>query len=193
MKSKYAIRDAAVTSFEVNGNFTADDSISIVTVPVVVDICGNCDNHGKPPYFCKNCNAAICEACKDLHGTLKMMKCHEIVRQEDHVTCSKHPGEELKFMCDCGDAICSTCIAVGHDGHKKTTLFEAADKNKAELQGANLVTRRADAVRAQARLNVEEFDRGLKGGHEWIELRKQEAIDRIQRHVRVLVLIVMRI
>jgi len=183
MKSKYAIRDAAITSFEVNGNFTADDSISIVAVPVVVDICGNCDNHGKPPYFCKNCNAAICEACKDLHGTLKMMKGHEIVRQEDHVTCSKHPGKELEIMCDCGDAICVTCAAVGHDGHKKTTLSEAAVKNKAELQGASLVTRRADAVRAQARLNVEEFDRGLKGGHEWIELWEKGAIDTIQRHV----------
>jgi hypothetical protein len=87
MKSKYAIRDAAITSFEVNGNFTADDSISIVAVPVVVDICGNCDNLGKPPYFCKNCNAAICEACKDLHATQKIFKSHEIVRQEDHVTC----------------------------------------------------------------------------------------------------------
>jgi hypothetical protein len=184
MKSKYAIRDAAVTSFEVNGNFTADDSISIVAVPVVVDICGNCDNHGKPPYFCKNCNSAICEECKDLHATLKMMKGHEIVRQEDHFTCSKHPGEELKFMCDCGDAICSTCVAVGHDGHKKTTLFEAADKNKAELQGASLVTRRADAVRAQARLNVEEFDRGLKVGHDRIELWEKEVIVMIQRHVR---------
>ena len=131
MKSKYAIRDAAITSFEVNGNFTADDSISIV-----------------------------------------------------HVTCSKHPGKVLELMCDCGDTICPTCVAVGHDGHKKTTLLEAADKNKAELQGASLVTRRADAVQAQARLNVEEFDRGLKGGHAWIELWEQEAIDRMQRHVR---------
>ena len=55
IKSKYAIREAAVTSFEVNGNFTADDSAAVgVALPVVINICGNCDNHGKPPYFCKN-------------------------------------------------------------------------------------------------------------------------------------------
>ena len=184
MKSKYAIRDAAVTSFEVNGNFTADDSIALVALPFVVDICGNCDNAGTPPYFCKNCDAAICEACKDLHATQKIFKSHKIVRQEDHVTCSKHPGEELKFMCDCGDAICATCVAVGHEGHKKTTLKEAADKQRVELQWASLVTPRADAVRAQARRNVEDFDRDLKGGHAWIELWKQVSIDIIQRHVR---------
>ena len=62
--------------------------------------------------------------------------------------------------------------------------MEAAVKHRDELQGASLVAERADAVQAQARLNVEEFDRGLKGAHEWIELRKQVAIDRIQRHVR---------
>ena len=129
-----AIHDAAVTSFEINGNFAENDSIRIP--------------------------------------------------QENHITCSKHPGEQLRFVCDCDGAICTTCVLEVHAGHKKTNLRVVADKGRDNLLESTVkFNQRMEAVQQEAEKNLEQFHGDVKGLHEKIRSMKREFIDDITQQV----------
>ena len=54
------------------------------------------------------------------------------------VFCQKqgHEKKELEFFCKrCEEAICSSCVAIIHDGHTKILLEEAANECKLRLKG----------------------------------------------------------
>ena len=91
--------------------------------------CAGCDSEFDINWFCKNCSASLCDACKTRHETDRFLGIHKVVPRTGSVIrardsskvnerCSGHPDKEITVYCnDCGDPCCSTCLTEKHRRH----------------------------------------------------------------------------
>ena len=96
--------------------------------------------------FCCNCCKFLCTKCKNYHVRLLGEDDHEFIELASYEKgefkihppppkCSKHSKQELAFFCEvCKKLICLYCAQTTHQDHKKTSIEDTAEKEKALLQ-----------------------------------------------------------
>ena len=178
------MKDAAVTCAEINGGITIDIDDGYLESAGHVNICGNCDETGPPPFFCKNCNAALCVQCKELHSTQKMFQSHCIIPRGDHFTCRTHLNEDLKFKCSCNKMICTTCAVTSHEEHQKITIREAADKHRCNLiELSSQQAKRLKSIQKEAMRRLEENSGQITEAHEFIDSVARDIAEDLEQQV----------
>ena len=113
-------------------------------------------------FICLNCGRQpLCMTCKDRH--LRRMQTHVAVSLDTPsiTICSKHPHNFADLCCSdpCHEIICATCGLLEHASHKFSSLPEAAERERAQLQEvANAVA----SATATSVLSVAESIKDLK-------------------------------
>jgi hypothetical protein len=181
------LKDAAVTCAEINGGIAIDIDDGYLQSAGHLNICGNCDEAGPPPFFCKNCNAALCVQCKELHSTQKMFQSHCMIPRGDHFTCRTHSNEDLKFKCSCNKMICTTCAVTSHEEHQKMTIKEAADKHRSNLVAlSSQQVKRLKSIQKEAMRGVEENSVQMTEAHDFIDSVARDIAEDLEQQVSLL-------
>ena len=102
VKSREDIRATACAGYD------DEDSLSSA-------LCVNCDNDSPDTakWGCIDCAGALCDGCKIIHPTLKVLRNHRVLSVEDHRKhlsrmCARHPDQQITHVCDdCGVLICA--------------------------------------------------------------------------------------
>ncbi|KAK3092789.1 hypothetical protein FSP39_007251 [Pinctada imbricata] len=96
--------------------------------------CEGCGAEFDVNWFCKNCPASLCDACKEKHSKDRLMKKHEVVLRTGSVLwthgswklnepCQKHKGNDLVTYCnECKTPCCLICTEEKHKTHDWTRL-----------------------------------------------------------------------
>ena len=181
------LKRAAITCLEINGEVDVD-AVEDDFESDAERFCDNCDSAKVvAPYYCKNCDAGLCESCKEIHSALKISRKHVIVASSEHVTCSKHPEKSIEFKCSCGEMICVTCATVLHNGHMKCTLQEAAALHRVDLveRSAGLMEDMMAVLSEMTRVLVEKAGH-VNCAHEAIDAIGSKFIEAVNRQVCLL-------
>ena len=111
--------------------------------------CQVCDDNPKEATsFCCHCCEFLCEKCKyyHLYVCLSQDEEHEILELADYTTgkfkihvpspkCPQHTQNELDIFCnECQELICLDCAQKDHQDHKKGSVDDRSQEEKAELQ-----------------------------------------------------------
>ena len=111
--------------------------------------CQICDDNPKEATsFCCHCCDFLCEKCKyyHLYICLSQDENHEILELANYTTgrfkihvpspkCPQHTQKELDIFCnECQELICLDCAQKDHQDHKKGSLDDRSQEEKAELQ-----------------------------------------------------------
>ena len=172
-----------MTSFRINGETTAGLSADEVDEPATDRICGDCEVAGAANY-CKNCEMSFCDECKQKHLAQKVLRNHVVVLHSEHKTCSTHEGEEIKVSCACGELLCGMCAIASHEGHKKTTVQEAASKHRQDVTELSAgVIRWLEAVLEEAVKSMANHTIHVLGLHELIDAIAAKLMEYIKRQV----------
>ena len=105
--------------------------------------CQVCDDKAKS--FCCHCCEFLCGKCKlchlhylgKEHKILGLANCKkgELKINFPPPKCPQHTKQELDIFCsECQELICSDCAQKDHQDHKKGSLDETSEEEKAELQ-----------------------------------------------------------
>ena len=135
-------------------------------------------------WFCKNCAASLCDACKVRHETDRFLSRHKIVPRTGQVIrehdsskvtepCPDHPTKEISGYCkDCDAPCCVSCIAEKHRRHDVTTIemkyMECEDKLN------EMATDIKKHTLTQLQSSVEEFREMLDSSEKKFEDVKKE-------------------
>ena len=111
--------------------------------------CGNCDKRRQESAYCFTCCSFWCDDCLPLHNRIRAFKEHHTLALKDFgdedlrnifkqpIFCAKHEKKELELFCqECKTTICNSCALIGHEGHAKITLEDAAKEQRLRINRA---------------------------------------------------------
>ena len=123
-------------------------------------VCEICDHEQHPATSCcLDCKENMCNDVARLHTRQKATRDHHVVSLEElkanpklaamPVFCPEHNAQFRFFDEDCGHAVCRDCVTLKHNGHKCSSIAEAASRYRQEMEA--LVTKantHAEAIKA---------------------------------------------
>ena len=146
--------------------------------------CEGCDTEFDINWFCKNCAASLCDACKVRHKTDRFLSRHKIVPRTGQVIrehdsskvsepCPDHPTKDISGYCkDCDAPCCISCIAEKHRRHDVTTIEMKYMECEDKLNEMAIDIKKHTLTKLQ--LSVEEFQEMLNFSEKKFEDVKKE-------------------
>ena len=146
--------------------------------------CEGCDTEFDINWFCKNCAASLCDACKVRHETDRFLSRHKIVPRTGQVIrehdsskvtepCPDHPTKEISGYCkDCDAPCCISCIAEKHRRHDVTTIEMKYMECEDKLNEMAMDIKKHTLTQLQS--SVEEFQEMLNSNEKKFEDVKKE-------------------
>ena len=140
-------------------------------------ICETCDDDQHPATSCcLDCKENMCKDAARWHVRHRAFRDHRVVSLEElkanpklaavPVFCSEHNEQFRFFDEDCGHVVCRDCVTLKHNGHKCSSLAEAASKYRQEMEAlATKASTHAEEIKA-AEAKVEGVSLELKQAYE---------------------------
>ena len=134
--------------------------------------CEVCDDKHPAIFWCFNCDEDMCKDAARFHTRSKASRDHQLISLESATAtelCSKHSEPFRLFDKTCGHVVCRGCIKLDHQGHKCSSLAEAASKCRRKMQElATKVNTRSEVIKtAEARVKQANLD--MKKAYEELE------------------------
>lgn len=109
-------------------------------------MCETCEEEQHPASSCcLDCKEDMCGDAARFHSRQKATRDHHVVSLKELkanpnlaavvVFCPEHNDRYRHFDEDCGHAICADCLAHKHNGHRLSSLAEAASKYRKDIVG----------------------------------------------------------
>eukprot|EP00462_Mataza_sp_D1_P012321 CAMPEP_0175150936 /NCGR_PEP_ID=MMETSP0087-20121206/18181_1 /TAXON_ID=136419 /ORGANISM="Unknown Unknown, Strain D1" /LENGTH=574 /DNA_ID=CAMNT_0016437005 /DNA_START=30 /DNA_END=1754 /DNA_ORIENTATION=+ len=142
-----------------------------------VRMCEACeDEKHAATSWCVDCKENMCSEAARLHTRVKIARDHRVVSLEElkanpqlaasPIVCSEHNEPFRFFDQDCQRVVCRDCVTLEHNGHKCSSLAEAASKCREEMGAlAAKATAHAEEIKA-AEARVVGVHRDLDQKHE---------------------------
>ena len=106
--------------------------------------CGPCKKEGKPTkakIFCENCNAFVCESCKNCHSKFDILRLHSFIsiNESTRVSLFKEKPENLS-KCDCckGD---NNTVEKYCEKHEEFICTECTNLKHKDCEDCNIVSK----------------------------------------------------
>ena len=153
-------------------------------------LCETCEDEEHPATSCcLDCKESMCKDAARWHARHKVTRDHRVVSLDElkanpklaavSVFCSEHNEQFRFFDEDCGHVVCRDCVTLKHNGHKCSSLAEAAANYRQEIKA--LITKASsqaeDIKAAEARL--EDVSVGLNKAHETQAAQIQSAFKEV--------------
>ena len=131
--------------------------------------CEVCDDKHPAIFWCFNCDEDICKDAARFHSRSKASRDHQLIPLESATAtelCSKHSEPFRLFDKTCGHVVCRGCIKLDHQGHKCSSLAEAASKCRQKMQElATKVNTRSEVIKT-AKARVKQANLDMKKAYE---------------------------
>uniref|UniRef100_A0A6P8HQR0 E3 ubiquitin-protein ligase TRIM71-like n=1 Tax=Actinia tenebrosa TaxID=6105 RepID=A0A6P8HQR0_ACTTE len=167
--------------------------------------CESCDKKQVLDSFCTQCNGLICEACFNVHTTLKIFKRvedrHEPIKLnqfkkenvnsfiKNQMLCEFHEKKKLEYYCKeetCKLSVCQKCTTLNHQNHQLQTIEEAAKKSSESIEGAvNRVEQREQndgQELEQSKENIERIRREIVKAERHVDNVVENICDMAKEH-----------
>ena len=131
--------------------------------------CEVCDDKHPAIFWCFNCEEDMCNDAARFHSRSKASRDHQLISLESATAtelCSKHSEPFRLFDKTCGHVVCRGCIKLDHQGHKCSSLAEAASKCRQKMQElATKVNTRSEVIKTAEAL-VKQANLDMKKAYE---------------------------
>ena len=155
--------------------------------------------------FCVSCTEYLCQSCQRYHKKNKLTRSHNILIDDnipkdpaafrtikEHMDCSRHPGNELRFECVTHKAIiCAVCFAQQHRHCVDIVDMETCEEHiPAEVADQQLVTNLKDRLTVCKQMKMKEVEE-LKKQHEKITQHCNDLVEKWKKHIDNLGIVLM--
>jgi len=147
--------------------------------------------------FCVSCTEYLCQSCQRYHKKNKLTRSHKVLIDDnipkdpaafraikEHMECSRHPGNELRFECVVHNAIiCALCFAHAHRHCEDIVDMETYEGHStAEAAEPQLFANLIDRLKECKQKKMNELEE-MGNQHEKIQQQCNALVEKWKKHI----------